>query len=57
MADAEANEMMGSLCLETRLKKYHLLIRTEITEKEALEPLDSRGTTLKETEIDEGTTT
>lgn len=57
MADAEANEMMGSLCLETRLKKYHLLIRTEITEKEALEPLDFRGKTLEETEIDEGTTT
>lgn len=57
MADAEANEMMGSLYLETRLKKYHLLIRTEITEKEALEPLDFRGKTLEETEIDEGTTT
>lgn len=57
MADAEAQRVMGSLCLQTRLKQYRLLIQREITEKEALEPLDSRGKTLEETETEEGTVT
>lgn len=57
MADAEAQRVMGSLYLETRLKQYRLLIQREITEKEALEPLDSRGKTLEETETEEGTVT
>lgn len=57
MADAEAQRVMGSLCLQTRLKQYRLLTQREITEKEALEPLDSRGKTLEETETEEGTVT
>lgn len=43
MSAADAERPIGSICLETRLRKHQLVLKHEVSEMEVVEALDCRG--------------
>lgn len=43
MSTADAERSLGSLCLETRLRKHRLVLKHEVSELDVVEAMDCRG--------------